>query len=228
MVLPPALRTDAQVMPVSGRDACVVCDSTIRFGPFHTDEVHRGIREDDSTSWSLISESDRWEAKRSFSFVLEGPSREPWRVRCAAAAGRVHVEAPVGVGTRANGDFGILRQVVESSARETLQCDFRGAGGGRRQLLLSDADESGFGGLLTNEAHEPLARIRATDEQTGEPYHYTVTSPLGFLVETTAGLQVAVERAFQGKVIFDRATPAAEQTPLAALATALLLWDRLR
>jgi hypothetical protein len=57
---------------------------------------------------------------------------------------------------------------------------------------------------------------------------YTVPSPLGFLVETSAGLQLAVERAFDGKVIFDHATPPDEQTPLAALATALLLWPRLR
>lgn len=228
LVLPATLRGDAQVMPVSGIDGCTLCNPTIHFGPFHTEEVRRGIREDSSSSWSLLARTERWEARRSFSFVLEGPTRERWAVRCAAVAGRVQVEAPVGLGTRAGGDFGILRQVIERSAREALECDLQGPGGRHRQLLLSDADRSGFGGVLTGERQEPLARLRASDEQTGEPHRYTVPSPLGFLVETSTGLQLAVERAFQGKVIFDRATPAGEETPLAALATALLLWERLR
>jgi hypothetical protein len=71
-------------------------------------------------------------------------------------------------------------------------------------------------------------QVRASDEQVNKPYRYTVPSPLGFLVETSGGLHLVVERAFEGKVIFDRATPSDQQTPLAALATALLLWNRLR
>jgi hypothetical protein len=228
MVLPPGLQSDAQVMPVSGRQGGIICNPAIRFGPFHADEVQRGITAGSQSTWSFLAERERWEARRRFSFVLGGAGPERWSVRCVAAAGRVHLEEPVGIGTRANGDFGVLRKVAESSAWEVLDCDFDGGEGRRRRLHLSDADESGFGGVLTDDWGVALARIRASNDQIKKPYEYTVPSPLGFLVETNGGLQLAVERAFDGKVIFDRATPSAEQAPLAALATALLLWDRLR
>src|SRR5262245_45025760 len=105
MVLPPKLQADAAVMPVSGRQGCIICNPAIRFGPFHTDEVHRGITESFQSSWSVLTDSVRANARRSFSFVLEGPGRERWSVRCLAQARRVHIEEPVGVGTRANGEF---------------------------------------------------------------------------------------------------------------------------
>jgi hypothetical protein len=89
--------------------------------------------------------------------------------------------------------------VTEDSAQEALACDFQGARGGHQQLLPSDADEPISGSV----------------------------SP-GLRRRNSAGLQLAVERAFDGKVIFDRARRPDEQTPLAALATALLRWWRLR
>jgi hypothetical protein len=228
MVLPDTLRADADVMIVSGREGVVLWNPAVEFGPFRTVSLHRGWRSDSSTSWALLDSSDSWTAKYPFSFVLEGPGSERWNAGCTGYAERTHRQKAVGLGSKDNGDFGILRRTVAFTAYEVFECTFDGPAGRRSRLLMSDVDESGFGGVLIDEQNVVLARVRRTDKQIGKPYEYTVPSPLGFYVETNTGLHVAVERAFKGKVVFSRATPRDQATPLAALATALLVWTPLR
>ena len=115
----------------------------------------------------------------------------------------------------------------EAVSNELFECDLEGPLRARWRLLLSDADPSGMGGVLLDDRQAVRARVSMVRAQTGRPYTYVVPQPVGFLVETTVGPAVGVERAFDGKVVLSRVVPASEATVLAAVATALLVWEPL-
>lgn len=229
MVLPPALRGNTDVFAASGKSGGLIWNPQVRFGPFHTTEIRRGWRSDATMSWSLLQAYESWDAHHPFSFTLVSDAGDgKWSVNCLGAASRRHREKPIGFHMDASG-FGLTREVVESSSSEVLTCTLEYGSQLRGwRLLLSDLDESGFGGVVTDENQKVLARVHATNEQVGTPYSYTVRAPLGFFVETPQAETLAVERAFQGKIIFDQRIRPDQRMGLAAVATALLVWEPLK
>jgi hypothetical protein len=226
MVIPPEMLSNAEVLPVSGRSGGLLWNPPIEFGRFRTTEVKRGWRSDSSWNWWGIDVDERWDASRATAFVLAGPQGERWDARCLSRAHSHHLDKPVGFHIGLHG-FGVDRRTVEAVSYAVYQCAFQDAGGGRWQLLLSDADPSGFGGVVMDDRHAVLARVTAVREQTGRPYTYSVQQPLGFLVDAGGGSTAAVERAFQGKVVMARTSSPAQAMMLATVATALLVWEPL-
>jgi hypothetical protein len=139
---------------------------------------------------------------------------------------RVHRAKAVGITSTEDG-IAIDRKVVEDVSSSSFECDLDAGGQPAGRLVLSAADQSGFGGVLLDDRGATLARVRATDRQTGVPYAYAIPFPVGFLIEATSGDVGAVERAFQGKVILGHAARARDRCALATVAAALLLWDPL-
>jgi len=226
MVLPEGLQGDADVLPVSGRRG-FGWKRDLRFGAFRTVHANWVWRSDDSTTWGVLDKNATWSAKRPVSFVLEATGCEPWSARCLGHAAARHREKAIGVGIDEGGPR-IRRAVVEDTSGEWFDCDLVRSDGRRWTFQMSRDDATGFGGVLVDDRASEVARVHATDQQTGKPYTYLVPSPLGFVIETRSGVVVGVERAFDGKVVLSRATSSREVCPLATVAAALLLWEPLR
>ena len=226
MVLPESLQGDADVLPVSGRQG-FGWRRDLRFGPFRTVHTSWVWRSDDSSNWGVLDKNTTWSAKRPVSFVLEGTGCEPWTARCLGHASTRHREKAIGV-VIDEGGLRIQREVVEDTSGEWFDCDLVRSDGRRWTFQMSRDDATGFGGVLVDDRASKVARVRATDEQTGKPYTYGVPPPLGFVIETSSGAVVGVQRAFDGKVVLSRATASSVVCPLATVAAASLLWEPLR
>jgi len=227
MVLPPGLADRADLLEVSGLRAFHVWNHDIRFGPYRTVGTRVGLRSDDATRWGVIDDHETWNAKRPLSFTLEGEACPRWTASCLGEARRRRHEEAIGVTTTGDG-LAIDRRVVENASEASFACSLDSGHAPGWRLRLSAGDASGFGGTLVDEWGTAIARVRAIDRQTGEPYTYAVPSPVGFVIETRAGPVAAVERAFAGKVLLDPQTADAERCALATVAAALLLWEPLR
>ena len=226
MVLPPGLRADAEVFEVTGLRGLHPWNHDIRFGPFRTRSTRAGWTGSDSISWGILDDNYASDTKSPVTFVLEGGECPRSTARCMGRSRRVHRAKAVGITSTEDG-IAIDRQVVEDVSSSSFDCDFDAGGPAAGRLLLSNADESGFGGVLIDDRGATVARVRATNRQTGVPYTYAIPFPVGFLVETTAGEIGAVERAFQGKVIIGHAARARDRCAFVTVAAALLLWDPL-
>ena len=227
LALPTELREGADVLEVSGLRGFLLWNRDIRFGPYRTTNTHVGWRSDDSTTWGVFDKNETWHAKRPISFALEAAVCPRWTARCLGKARRIHREEAVGITSTGDG-LAIDRRTVEDLSEAGFECTLAPDHAPAWRLALTADDPSGFGGVLADDRGTPVARIRATDRQTGEPYTYSVPSPVGFVMETSAGDVAAVERAFQGKVILGRDAPPAQRCALATVAAALLLWTPLR
>jgi len=226
MVLPEALQGDADVLPVSGRQG-FGWQRDLRFGQFRTAHTNWVWRSDDSNNWGVLDQNATWSAKRPVSFVLEGTGCEPWTARCLGHASTGHREKAIGVGVDERG-LGIRREIVEDTTSEQFECDLVSSAGRKWNFQMARDVHSGFGGVILDERASEVARVHATDQQTGKPYTYVAPQPLGFVIDTSAGVVVGVERAFDGKVVLSRATVSSQVCPLATVAAALLLWEPLR
>jgi len=224
MVLPAPLLSNADVLPVSGRQGLVFPWTPLHFGAFRTTSILRGWARVSSWSWGILDDDETFDAKQPLTFVLEGGVGEQWSAHCLARKHEHHRDVAVGFHFGTDG-AGIDRRRVEAVSNELFECDLEGPARARWRLLLSDADPSGMGGVLLDDRQAVRARVSMVREQTGRPYTYAVPQPVGFLVETTVGPAVGVERAFDGKVVLSRFVPAGEATVLAAVATALLVWE---
>ena len=227
IVLPPALRDQSDVLPVSGRQGLLSWNRDIRFGPYRTTGTRVGWRGDDSTSWGVLDANYTWDSNRPVSFALEAATCQRWRARCLGKAHRRHREKAVGLEASGHG-LAIDRRVVEDTSAHGFECTLQPGDASAWQLVLSADNPSGFGGVLMDDRGSTVARIRATDRQTGRPYTYSVPSPVGFIIEASSADVAAVERAFDGKVILARSTPPTQRCALATVAAALLLWEPLR
>lgn len=228
MVLAPALQAGADVLPVSGRQGFHPWNRDLRFGPFRTVNTSVGWRSDDMFNWSVLDERETWDTKQPLSFTMEASGCARWSARCVGRAWNHHREKAVGLGTKRDGSFGIQREVVEDAAGERFECDLDRPDGARWRVELARLDGSSFGGAVLDERRSAVARLQSTNRQRGVPYSYTVPSPLGFTIETGAGVAGAVERAFDGKVVLSRSLSPERACPLATVAAALLLWEPLR
>jgi hypothetical protein len=227
MVLPPRLLADADVMHVHGLQGFVAPWTGIRFGGFHTTKMWRGWAESSSGwSWAILDDDQTTDGKQRIAFDLEGVAGERWSVHCLSRSHEHHLDAAVGFHIGTDGS-GIDRERVESVSTKAYECDLESGARAHWRLSLSNADPSGMGGVLLDERQATRAHVAMVLEQTGRPYTYEIPQPVGFLVETTGGAAVGVERAFEGKVVMGHAVPAAETGVLAAVATALLVWEPL-
>ena len=184
LALPSELREGADVLEVSGlRGWFLLRNRDIRFGPYRTTSTRVGWRSDDSTTWGLFDKNETWYARRPVSFALEGAACPRWTARCLGSARRIHREKAVGITSTGDG-LAIDRRTVEHVSETGFECTLDPDHAPAWRLVLSADDPSGFGGVLIDDRGTPVARIRATDRQTGEPYTYSVPSPVGFVMET--------------------------------------------
>ena len=227
MVLPTELHTDGEMLRVSGRRVATFWSQDIRFGPYRTTGARRGWRADDMNDWAVLDKDEYWGSKQPLSFSLEGAMCARWEAQCLATASRRRREAAVGIGTQPDGHLGIARRLVEDTSKAKFECTVAPVGAPAWQLMLTRDDPSGFGGVLRDDRGTLRARVRAADRRTDKGETYSAPS-LGFVMKASSGDVAAVDRADDGKVIFERRTPPDQRCALATVAAALLLWEPLR
>src|SRR4051794_28799407 len=69
MVMPPALLSNADVLPASGKSGGLLWNPPVTFGAFHTTEVRRGWRSESNWNWWGLEVDERWDASHATSFV---------------------------------------------------------------------------------------------------------------------------------------------------------------
>ena len=96
------------------------------------------------------------------------------------------------------------------------------------RLALTADDPSGFGGVLADDRGVPIARIRATDRQTGEPVHLQRGRPRRLRHGNKQWRRRGGGAGVPGQGDPGPRRAAARRCALATVAAALLLWTPLR
>lgn len=216
MPVPAELPKPVDVYEVSGRGGLLILEPKIRFGPYVTVEIHRGMELGSSEKHDegLLSSEKKSLFEQAFEFVLEGPGGS-WKTRCVHSE-RVHSTSDV-VGVHID-KHGVSPLVDERETRTSwYACDLTGPNGARWSL---ETDGERYRGQVHDEKGELVLQIRS--RAASRPGKWDALE--AYLFTDAKGASVAaVQRTYDGVVMLPAAFTPTYRAALAAVATALLI-----
>jgi hypothetical protein len=217
MPVPAELPKPVDVYEVSGRFGIVLLEPKIRFGPYITVQIRRGMTEGVSSANSegLLKSEKHREAQQVFEFTLEGPGGRPWKTHCVYTQTNHATSEVTGVHIDANGvSPHVKRRETETSKYE---CELEGPDG--EHWFLATDGERYRGSVLDKKGNVVLeisTRLVSRPGKWDGLEAYLFTDGDGMLV-------AAVQRTYDGVVMLPASFTAPRRAGLAAVATALLI-----
>jgi hypothetical protein len=209
MAVPPELGGDAASYPVTGHQGFLIFNPNIRFGPFGTDSVRRGITiGSGELEPGLTSSTSKREDHKVSTFSMQS-----WHGMCEARHASERTSETTGVGVSSQrGLYADKRESVTES--NSYVCELTELHGKRLRLELD-----GTAGWVVDSAGSTVYSLSPIREQ------MTMKHPEleGFLIDSSSGSVAALQTSFDGVVYFSRSLDAKQRAELAVVCVAVLL-----
>ncbi len=209
MAIPSHLEARSEGYPCIGRGGFTLSEQ-FTFGPYQVENVHRGWTT--TTAWGIIF-YERSHSRQPFEYTLQGPTGAPWQGQAATGVRKSDLKGTVAGGELTWGIGSDLNFVVRIGQGDEPEAWTLVLGEGNRDTTLTGQYSDG----------KTTYRIEGSHQLAGSPMPLVDTA--GFLIYDGTRLIAAVDLINAGSVYFDRQLSAARRDPLAAAATALLLYQ---
>ena len=208
MAIPADLESRSEAYPCVGRGGFSLSEK-FSFGPYEISDIRRGWTH--RVAWGLVF-YERSKAHQQYEFTLRAPSGKTWQGQAATGVRKEDLKDTVAGGELTWG----LSRAVHVVARF-------GLAGQTNAWTLALAEERGdvvLKGTLADGA--TIYRVEGTRQLAGTSI--PLMENAGFLIYDGTRLVAAIDLLNAGSVYLDRTLSPARREPLAAAATALLLY----
>lgn len=217
MPVPAELPKPVDVYEVSGRFGIMILEPKIRFGPYITVQIRRGMTEGVSSASSegLLKSEKHREVQQVFEFILEGPGGRPWKTRCVHTQTNHATSEVTGAHIDANGVSPLVKRRETETSR--YECELGGPDG--EHWFLATDGERDRGKVLDKKGDTVL---EISTHVVSRPGKWDGLE--AYLFKDVDGKVVAaVQRTYDGVVMLPASFAAPRRAALAAVATALLI-----
>jgi hypothetical protein len=208
MAIPADLETRSAAYPCIGRGGFSLSEQ-FSFGPYEVVDVHRGWTR--RITWSIVMYANS-KARQQVEFTLKVPSGKIWQGQAVTGVRQEDFK-----GTVAGGE---LTWGLDRDVNFVAHLGLTGQTNAWTLLLAEERGNVILKGLLANGS--TTYRVEGTRQLAGTSL--PLMENAGFLLYAGSRLVAAVDLLNAGSVHFDNSLSPAQREPLAAAATALLLY----